>query len=435
MSEQSFRMIKKQIIRVILTGTGAVVAGVLCYQTIGWLIIRQGYFGATSQWVSEQRLPASTPSSKEFENSSMIAHYLQTCDSALGLKTREQRECSFTTPGWHEGKSYPVRTTIRFKSRPENASQFDIKVKSRILTEENSPLPPLSVYHFKQKGIDLTEARLAGLCHQIQGKDCSQGDGSLQVLKQTLNQQSQLHIMTALLEQEKKIKEKIKDTQETRSRQLSQKIKDCDLNKDSTIHHEIPMTDSEKLKCLQKKLNTDTTGLRQELADLKEEVALLREQKQPFQRADYFHDVLKEMIWNVVARQNALGPNWFLMDYMKKMQAPGLFPHQDQFAVQSSMDMAKKYSRFRSFMDGLQENKQEVMMNGLFPQLPGYMSHDTPYKKQDRLMLNKAFDTNFPDYNNPFLPKTPALSPPTGEKSVQDFENFLQKKSNSIYRI
>lgn len=412
----------KKLSRIILISSISLVSGGVLYWALGWLVvIKHGYF-------MNHKLASITDAS--LDNSDFVENYLKFCDGVLGLKTPKKRECAFTTVKSFKGASYKVRSTIAFNKKPKEEGKFDIQVRSRILSDSKpSYISPFSVSHLKSKGINITEARLKVLCSSPD-TNCD-SDKGLGVLKEILNQESQTKITSALLQQENQIALRVQDQYGQAQKDLSQKITDCDISEDSRPEKHIPLKDKEKIHCLEEKISTQSQSFKKELEKLRQEIGDLKKTPKPLHRSKYFHDHIKNKIWQMVSHQNPLGPNWFMMEYMKNL--PPLFDER-RFAVRSSLDLMQKYSHFRSFMGGLNSDKQSQAMEALLPQLPEHLSYNTesPYWKKDSYFLKKAFRTNFPDYEESFFPNEWHQDT---EKPPLDFQNLLERQHSILYEM
>ncbi len=411
---------KKLSRRVLFIGFISLASGVLLYWALGWFIIKQGYFNLNHKLASTVSV----------DNSDFLKNYLNFCDKVLGLKTPQKRECSFTTVKSFKGTSYKVRSNVVFKEKPGEEGQFDIQVRSRVLSDSMpSYMAPFSVSHFKDKGINITEARLKVLCRS--SVDSCDSDKGLAQLKEVLNQESQTKITSALLEQEKQIALKVQNQYSQAHKKLSQKVKDCDIREDSQIEKHIPLKDSEKIHCLEEKIHTQNQDFKEKLEKLHRQISDLKKTSSPLHRSEYYHDHIKDKIWHLVSHQNAMGPNWFMMEYMRDL--PPLFDRR-RFAVQSSLDLMQKYSHFRSFMEGLNSDKQSQAMEALLPRLPEHLSYETesPYWEKESHFLKKAFRTNFPDYEKNFLPGEWHQGK---QKTIQDLQEMLEEQNNILYKI
>ena len=263
---------------------------IFIYWAIGWLL-----FYKTGN-LKEVRMLAASQLSETLEN-----NLPEECLN-MGLKADQIKNCSFETKKHIKGEeTITVKSTIQVEEK--KGTQVGIKIQHEI-----------------KDGPDyLTEAGFCGT-DQCSKFKTTEVDKLSETIWSMLNE-ADSQINKAANENYHAIK---------KQEELEERITNCEISKDSTIDKIVELTQAKEQKC--------------QINDL---IAQLTQQK-PEEKTLSFHYDVKERLWNIVA-QNRPNQDFFLQEYVKKLQAPGFFDHQ-QFSIQSSFSLMEKYQEFRLFM-------------------------------------------------------------------------------------
>ena len=167
---------------------------------------------------------------------------------------------------------------------------------------------------------------------------------------------------------------------EIQKKELEDKIANCEVGKQSTIIYTRRITPEEKIECR-----------RNQAANIEDAKA----------RTDFFNKTIKPDLWHLVAQDRPLDKSVFSSPYMQELKSPDFFSH-EYWSVHSAIDTIEKYNDLRTFTDQLEGNHKQSALNLISAQLPMYFytNNDKPTGKQDRILLESAWNKNFT--NNPF---------------------------------
>ncbi len=365
-------------------------AGILIY----WLT-SISFFSGTEGFVNSSRIIASSSGGDGLKN----------CDQINTITNKDNIDiyCSFVTEKKDKGVGYKVRSTVVIKT-DQKSKKAVVSVKKKL----------------KDTSKHITEADYCGdECVTPIIVDIGDTKDLAEVSQVLRNQ-----VSNALNREDDLIEEAVEDAYDVykKKQEIKRRIANCEISPESTIEDIIKISPTEKMGCR-----------KDQLADI----------KKAEDRTDFFHSTVKKDLWYLVQQDEPLDQSFFRSEPMREMDSRDFFDY-DYFSVHSAIDTAQKYNDLRLFMHELGDNKLAAL-NTISMQMPFYFyTHDTMTGRQDRIMLERAWNRNFTErpfpsyYSLTLKPRKANKTPPANRRgglSAQQFRAIVNSPGfQKLYR-
>jgi hypothetical protein len=350
--------------------------------------------GAFCYWLASisffSRVESSTKNFRIIASSNEVDDQLRDCSQIKNITNKDNIDiyCSFNTQKRDHGVKYRVKSVVRITK--DNTS------KNAVISITNK---------IKDKTDHITEADYCD-CETKTTVDLANIEGLEEVSQVLINQAT-----NALQKEGDRIEDAVEDAYDLHQKKerLESRIAKCEISDKSTVNDIKEIEPEEKINCRAKQL---------ENIEDKEE------------RAKFFHSDVKPDLWYLASQEEPLDSSLFLSDYMRELNNPSLFFDQDYFSVRSAIDTIQKYNDLRLFMHDLGDYKLAAL-NNISMQLPFYFyTTDNPAGRQDRLLLERAWNRNFQE--RPFPAYYSLASRSTSRRSSSRADRPTNRSSNGI---
>ncbi len=318
--------------------------------------------GAFCYWLASisffSRVESPSKNFRIIASSERINSQLRDCSQIENITDKNNIDiyCSFDTRKEDRGVDYKVRSVINIKTNTSDPNKVAVSVTNTI----------------KDKEEHITQADYCGDCSGARTTVDLTNIEDLEAVSQALKTQ----VINTLNREDDRIEDAVDEAYDLHKKkeELESRIAKCEISEKSTVNSIKEIEPEEKINCRAKQLKN--------IEDKKE-------------RAKFFHSDVKPDLWYLVSQDEPLDRSLFFSDYMRELSNPSLFFDRDLFSVRSAIDTAQKYNDLRLFMHELGDYKLSAL-NTISMQLPLYFhTADNSFGRQDRLLLERAWNRNF----------------------------------------